>query len=109
MSLKQWWKSLKGWQKGGLIGVVIHPSIATFSLIEIIINMNRSYMGTIDYWIIMILHLNLRLYNNICALTSRYLQIQNGIHLMIIFILMFSVAYFSIGALVGLVIEKIKR
>ena len=107
MRLKDRWKNLKPWGKGGFIGLFIYSLISIITLlwylVEIIRNNSSDQIGLI--WLIpgiplIIFTIPTNLHEN---LFTEFLMSSYSIYFISL-----AIIYFLIGALVGLFIGKVK-
>ena len=99
--LKTWWRGLKYWQKGGMIGALIPIILILVSLFCVsVISGDESIYCTIPFFLISFFF--------VLDILVIFDFLPNQI-IMIFYYLSSIVIYSVIGALIGLIIEKIKR
>jgi hypothetical protein len=101
MKLKTWWQGLKYWQKGGIIGALVPIILLALSFFCVsIISGDESIFCTIPLVPISFFF--------VFDILVRFDFLPNKI-VMIFYYLFSIVIYFLIGALIGLIIGKLKK
>jgi len=99
---------MKSWVKGGLILGSIFLIISVICLIEVQINYGKGDMGTFGYWVILLLS-GLLFIPNLYEWLYKIFPSNKEVLSLLIVILLTTIIYFLIGAVIGLIIGKIKK